>query len=554
MSKLHSQFPSDEPAVRVMALHALAYCERLFYLEEVEEVRVADDRVFAGRTLHEQLADDAVERRTFEVESDALGIRGKVDAVRHREGGWVPIEHKRGRSRKGDGGAEAWETDALQVSAYGLLVEEATGSTVKEGRVRYHADRATVRVPLDAAARDAVAAAVQRARQLRDKTERPPIAENERLCTRCSLAPVCLPEEERIVAEPERATVRLFPPHPDGRVLHVATPGTRIGRSHRTFTITPPEGEGEKQKVPANDVAAIVLHGHVQMTTQALHLCATQAIGVHWLTHGGRYVGALAPTAGPVQRRIRQYEALTDSQLCLDLARRLALARAESQVRYLLRATRGNRGSRPADVEAAVKEVRRACKAIPQAESIDALRGHEGSAGRAYFSALPFLIKNDEPALLPQSRNRRPPKDRFNALLSFGYSLLYGQVLQAILAVDLEPAFGFFHTPRSAAHPLVLDLMELFRVVMWDMPVIASINRKQWDADADFRVTRDLVWLSEAGRRKAIELFESRREECWRHPVTNYSLSYARTIELEARLLEKEWTGAPGLFARARLR
>lgn len=144
--------------------------------------------------------------------------------------------------------------------------------------------------------------------------------------------------------------------------------------------------------------------------------------------------------------------------------------------------------------------------------------------------------------------------DRFNALLSFGYGLLHTAVMRAILASGLEPALGVFHTPRSAAYPLVLDLMELFRVPLWDMVLIGSLNRCQWDPDADFTVTKAKVWLSDTGRRKAIGLFEARLDESWKHPVLNYSLSYARTLELEARLLEKEWTGEPGLFARMRLR
>jgi CRISPR-associated protein Cas1 len=96
--------------------------------------------------------------------------------------------------------------------------------------------------------------------------------------------------------------------------------------------------------------------------------------------------------------------------------------------------------------------------------------------------------------------------------------------------------------------------MELFRVSVWDMPLIGSVNRQQWDPEGDFVVTREAVWLSEVGRRKVIALYEQRLADRWRHPVVDYSLSYARTIELEARLLEKEWSGEQGLFARARLR
>lgn len=544
----------SEPLIRVMALHALLYCERLYYLEEVEEIRVADDRVYAGRALHEELLEaEAVDTRSFELESDALGIRGKLDALRHRDGGWVPYEHKRGRPHR-DAAKQpgAWESDAVQVSAYGMLLEEHLGRAVAEGRIRYHAENVTVRVPLDLEARQRVRAAIDRARELRSTTARPPVAANDRVCIRCSLAPVCLPEEERLAADPQWEAVRLFPPAPDGQVLHLTVPGTQVGRSGETLVVK--NRDEPDEKVPLADVEALVLHGNVQITTQALHLCAANEVPVHWFTGGGSYVGALACGPGGVQRRIRQFEALTDAGRCLELARKLALAKVETQLRFVLRSTRGDKLRAP-ELEEAVTEMRRALEAIPGAASPDSLRGHEGSAARAYFRCIPHLLAaGADERMTPQGRSRRPPRDPFNALLSFGYGLLYRSVLQALLVVGLEPALGFYHTPRSAAHPLVLDLMELFRVPLWDLTVIGSINRRQWDVSNDFQSTRAKVWLSEIGRRKAIELYERRLAEKWRHPVIDYSLTYARAIELEARLLEKEWAGHPGLFARMRLR
>lgn len=152
------------------------------------------------------------------------------------------------------------------------------------------------------------------------------------------------------------------------------------------------------------------------------------------------------------------------------------------------------------------------------------------------------------------SRTRRPPRDRLSALMGYGYALLLADVNAAILAVGLEPALGFYHTPRSAAPPLALDMMELFRVPLMDMPLMASVNRGQWNADEDFVVTEPKIWLSDAGKKKMIEVYERRKAESWKHSVVGYSLSYARLLELETRLLEKEWTGAPGLFAKFRLR
>ena len=175
-----------EPLIRVMALHALAYCERLFYLEEVEEIRIADHAVYAGRRLHEELVVDEGDFVTITLESETLGVKGKVDCLRRRDGRLIPYEHKRGRSRSGEKGREAWPSDRLQVCAYALLLEEHTGTSIDEARIRYHADNITVRVPVNETAREDVQKAVARARELSRSIERPPVTENARLCMRCS--------------------------------------------------------------------------------------------------------------------------------------------------------------------------------------------------------------------------------------------------------------------------------------------------------------------------------------------------------------------------------
>lgn len=222
---------SQTSLIRVMALHALAYCERLFYLEEVEEIRVADHRVYAGRTLHEAEVDTDGEWQSVTLESETWGIKGKVDYVRYRDGGLVAFEHKRGRSC----GDEAWESDRIQVIAYAALLQEHFGKPVKEGRVRYHANNKTVQVPIDAEAFEKLKLTVTRARALSTTVQRPPVTDNEKLCAKCSLAPVCLPEEERLMRaiEPEEAPapVRLFPENDERRIIHVTEEGSRVSKS-----------------------------------------------------------------------------------------------------------------------------------------------------------------------------------------------------------------------------------------------------------------------------------------------------------------------------------
>lgn len=549
-----------------MSLHALAYCERLFYLEEVEELYVADDRVYAGRELHESLGagggrnrsdpDERGRPMSLELSCPKLGLVGRMDVIKRRDGQLIPYEHKRGKARRAaNGEAMAWETDALQVAAYAMMIEEAHGQTVAEGRVRYHREGVTVRVPVDDAMRRRIQGALQRARELREQLERPPVTSNENLCRRCSLAPVCLPEESRQTHEPTREAKRLFPERDARTTLHVLSPGTRVGRDAECLVVTPLEGDATRH--PSGEIGAVVLHGMSQMSTQALRLCSDRDIAVHWLTQTGHHLGSMTTTVGQVQRRIRQYHALHGPDgpaTRLRLAKALVTARLESQRRYLLRNTRRDE-NRPEPVQQALRDLTYAIDHASRAETVDALRGHEGAAGRAYWGAFNSMLADHVPESLRfTGRSRRPASDRLSALLNFGYGLLHTAVMRAILAAGLEPALGFYHTARSAAHPLVLDLMEPFRLLLWDVPLIGALNRSQFDPAQDFTVTRGAVWLSDDGRRKVIGLFEGRLEETWKHPVTGYSLSYARTLELEARLLEKEWSGEPGLFARLRLR
>lgn len=543
----------EHDTLRVNALHALAYCPRLFYLEEVEELYTQDASVFAGRRLHVEIEkDEEDEWQELILENSELGLRGRVDALRTRSGQTIPYEHKRGRCyRDRTNKPQAWESDRLQILAYACLIEAALGITVLEGRIRYHADNVLVHVPLDDQGRQEVREAIEQARQLRLTTERPPITTNERLCARCSLAPVCLPEEVRLAQGVTEQPIRLFPEDDEREVIHVLEAGTSVGKNGEQLKIT--KRDKSTQALPARQVGQLVLHSFAQISTQALYFCAEQEIGVHFISGGGRYLGSFEPRAGSIQRRVRQYQALSQPDTCLKLARQLVTCRGQSQRKFLMR---GQRGSETLpELESAIAQMQRILKQVPQAESLASLLGLEGNLAALYFKALPQLLS---PGVAPEfqfsGRNRRPPQDRFNALLSFGYSLLLKDVMNAILVVGLEPALGFYHQPRTQAPPLALDLMEIFRVPLVDLPVMGSINRGQWEAQADFDIRGGQVWLSESGRRKFISLYERRKEESWKHPVLNYSLTYRRLLELEVRLLEKEWMGEGGLFGQLVIR
>lgn len=540
---------AQEPLLRVMALHALVYCERLFYLEEVEELRVADHAVYDGRRAHEELEGGVL--ASFTLEAPALGLRGRVDAIRRQDGTLIPIEVKRGHAAKGEGADAAWRTDRVQIGAYALLLEETQGVSISEGRVRYLADRKTVRLPVDEELRAEVRGCIARARMLRQQVHRPPVTDNERLCPRCSLAPVCLPEEERLAQDGAHRPTRLFPPHGDRLTLHVLESGTQVGRRGDELVVRP--REGEEQRYPVRQVGSVVIHGYGQITTQGLRLCADHEVAVQWMTTSGLVMGWFGDVAVSAQRHLRQFEALREEGERLRLAKQLVRSKVEMQLQFLLRSTRG--AERGAEMEGVLRRVREALALATRATDAVTLLGCEGAAAAAYFEGLGQLLREGlDERLRYGGRSRRPSGDRFNALLNYGYGMLYREVLAAISAVGLHPGVGFYHRPRSAAPPLVLDLMELFRVPLVDMALVGALNRGTFDADGDFVEAGRQVWLSDSGRSKAIELFERRKQDEWRHNVVGYSLSYSRLIELEVRLLEKELNGEGRLFGQLRIR
>jgi len=549
---------NSEIPIRAMGLHSLLYCERLHFLEEVEKVEIADERVYAGRTLHESLREigesDFEDSDTFEYTSEKLHLTGKMDRLMKRDGQWIPYEHKRGRSHNVEGFTTAWSADAVQVGAYALLLEDATGRSVTEARIRYHTDNRLVKVTIDDTLRRTVLDAILRARSLQDQARRPPVTENSRLCLRCSLAPVCLPEENRISRKEEKEAIRLFPSARDKQTIHISHFSADIGRKGGALTVQIPTLDGGigVEVIPIQDIESIVLHGSVQISAQVLALVSRSMIPVHWFTGGGAYVGTLNNSGLSLKRRLLQFETLRDPTTCLKLSKKIVTAKCESQIRYVLRCTRGKR---PKEIDVRVTRMRNLLSRISDADTLETLRAIEGNVARHYFRILPSLLSERvDRLMLPIGRNRRPPTDPFNAILSFMYALLYKSVFQAITAVGLDPAFGIMHAPRSSAMPLVLDIMEIFRLPICDIPVIGSVNRLTWNPSFDFIRTKHKVWLSDAGRRKAVEIYENRLEDKWKHPILGYSLSYYRLIELEVRLLEKEWTGEANLFARARIR
>jgi CRISPR-associated protein Cas1 len=175
------------------------------------------------------------------------------------------------------------------------------------------------------------------------------------------------------------------------------------------------------------------------------------------------------------------------------------------------------------------------------ADSVDALRGHEGEAAAAYFAALPAIVPPAWKADFA-GRSRRPPRDRVNALLSFGYALLVRDAIAALGRVGLDPMLGLYHTMIPGRPAAALDLMEPFRAAWVDAAVLRLLATGGVER-SDFNLSNAGVFLSDRGRRALIRAYERRADELTTHPRFGYRMSYRRFIELEARVLGKWLVG-----------
>jgi CRISPR-associated protein Cas1 len=444
--------PTQVVAINVSALQALLYCPRQYYLQEVEGIRTPNAEVYSGLRLHTELERDGGDDwQQYTLESETLGLRGRVDALKTSAGQTIPYEHKKGRCyRDSDQQPQAWPGDKIQVLAYALLLEAELDITIPEGRIRYHSDNVLVHVPLNDAARREVMAAIEQAQQLQVARDRPPITDNPNLCTRCSIAEACMPDATRLAEGTTDQPLRLFPQDDERQIIHVTEAGTSIGKSGDQFKIT--KRDGKTTLLPSRQVGQLVLHSYVQISTQAMYFCAEQGVGLHFISGRGQYQGSFDTRQGNIPRRVRQYQALTDPDHCLRLAQQLVLCRGQSQRKFLMRSQR--QAANPA-LKQAIDQMQRTLNQVPQAESLPSLLGLEGNLAAQYFGALPQMVADTaNPAFRFSGRNRRPPKDRFNAMLGFGYALLLKDVMNAILTVGLEPALVFYHQPQRQAPPL----------------------------------------------------------------------------------------------------
>ena len=317
--------------------------------------------------------------------------------------------------------------------------------------------------------------------------------------------------------------------------LYVIEPGARIEREVQRLLVT--KDDKVLQRVALDRVDQVVLVGWVGATTPALLALLDRGVGLTLLQRGGKLRGRLTP---PLPRnaplRKAQYQIEEDEQFCLGVARAIVRGKL-SNSRTLLRRLLRRRSDLPST---RLERVQQAIRRLPEADSLAALRGIEGSAARAYFG---FLRQAVHPDMAFPKRARRPPPDPTNALLSLGYTLLNSAVMSALEIVGLDPYIGFFHAEKYGRPALALDLVEEFRAPIVDSLVLTLINKRMIGPDDFEKGKGGAVYLDQHARRVFFREFADRLETSVQHPLAGRSLSYRKIFEVQARQMAKTITG-----------
>lgn len=562
---------TEAPLIPVRMVNEFVYCPRLAYLEWVQgefahnaytvEGAVRHKAVDKpGGTLPEQPDDDErIHARSVALSSIRLGITAKLDLVEGDGTRVMPIDYKRGK--RPHVAAGAYDPERVQLCAQGLLLREH-GFECDEGVLYFAGSRERVRVAFDEALVELTLTAIHGLRGVALSGHIPPPLEDSPKCPRCSLVGICMPDELRFMSRPEVEPRPLFPALEPGLPLYVQSPRAFVRKDGERFVI-----EVEKEKCAEariGEVSQVAVFGNTMLSSAALHECFRRDIPVSWHTYGGWFVGHTVGTGHRnVETRIHQYRASFDSRVCLSLARGWVHAKIANCRTLLRRNWRGSQAwesedDSPDQVEVALE--RGDAAAMPRelvigfredmehaksARSMDSLLGIEGAAASRYFSNFASLLRVEDTASMQfdfMGRNRRPPKDPINALLSFAYAMLTREWTVVLSAVGLDPYLGFYHQPRYGRPALALDMMEPFRPLLADSTVLMAVNNGEV-RPSDFVRSAGSCNLNESGRKRFIAAFERRMSQEVTHPLFRYRLSYRRLLEVQARLLIRTLSG-----------
>lgn len=326
--------------------------------------------------------------------------------------------------------------------------------------------------------------------------------------------------------------------------LYVMTPHAYAHLENATVRI---DVEHEKKlQVPLHHIGSLVTFGNVMVSPALMHRLADEGKSLVLLDDHGRFKARLeGPASGNILLRQTQHAKAGDAGATLELARNIVAGKLKNSRTVLMRGAR--EAYDPDETQTlgrAADNLAASLRAAKNAPNLDTLRGVEGEAARGYFSALNLIVK-------PQAREhfnlngrtRRPPLDRFNALLSFFYSMLMNDCRSALESAGLDPQLGFLHAVRPGRAALALDLQEELRSILADRLALTLINRGQVAPDDFDQREGGAVMLNDKGRRKVVIAWQERKQEEVTHPLTESKMPLALLPFIQARFMARALRG-----------
>lgn len=328
-----------------------------------------------------------------------------------------------------------------------------------------------------------------------------------------------------------------------GNTLYVTTQDAYLSKEDEAVVV---RVEGQlRMRIPIHTLGGVVCFGQVSCSPAMMHLCAERSVAISFLSEHGRFLARVeGPVSGNVLLRREQYRWADSMDQSAAVAMAVVTAKVANSRVVLLRSLR-DRPERDGAVaiEQAAQVLKDRLTGLKPGVGLDAVRGVEGECARVYFNVFDHLITNEKEQFFFHGRNRRPPLDRMNALLSFLYVLLEHDVRGALQAVGLDPAVGFLHRDRPGRSGLSLDLMEEFRAFIADRLALSLVNLRQVQAEGFQVLESGAVTMDDETRKSVLIAYQKRKQEEIVHPFLQERTTVGLLVHLQARLLSRYLRG-----------
>lgn len=321
--------------------------------------------------------------------------------------------------------------------------------------------------------------------------------------------------------------------------LFVTTQGAYLAKTGDTVEVL--HEQQTKLRVPIHTLGSIVCFGNVTCSPFLMGMCGEKNVMVSFLTENGRFLARVhGPVNGNVLLRKEQYRRSDDVAASAEIARAVVIAKIANSRVVLSRALRDRPDTAGKDtIEKALVEMGQHLDDLKYPKPLDTVRGLEGMAANAYFDCFDNLITANKDAFSFLLRNRRPPLDNVNALLSFLYTLLVHDVESALEGVGLDPAVGFLHRDRPGRPSLALDMMEELRAYLADRLALSLINRQQVKPEGFQKTESGAVMMDEDTRKTVLIAWQKRKQEEITHPFLQEKIQVGLLAHVQAMLMAR---------------